>query len=235
MPPPGWAEHDAEAIWWARVRRVARRAAGGGARRSRRGRGVSGIGPCVVPCDADDVPLRPAILYGVDTRAEPRDRRARPSGSGADAILERGGSRAVEPGARAEARVARAARARRVRARRGAGTWRARFVVARLTGEWVLDHHSASQCDPLYDLDGERLERGLGGAGRARPAAAAAAVARRGRRDGQRGGRGGDRPPGGDARRRGHDRRVGRGGQRRRPPARRPDAHVRLDDVPRRS
>jgi xylulokinase len=25
-------------------------------------------------------------------------------------------------------------------------------VVARLTGEYVLDHHSASQCDPLYDL-----------------------------------------------------------------------------------
>ena len=26
------------------------------------------------------------------------------------------------------------------------------FVVARLTGEYVLDHRSASQCDPLYDL-----------------------------------------------------------------------------------
>jgi xylulokinase len=26
------------------------------------------------------------------------------------------------------------------------------FVVSRLTGAWVLDHHSASQCDPLYDL-----------------------------------------------------------------------------------
>jgi len=26
------------------------------------------------------------------------------------------------------------------------------FAVARLTGAYVLDHHSASQCDPLYDL-----------------------------------------------------------------------------------
>jgi xylulokinase len=26
------------------------------------------------------------------------------------------------------------------------------FVAARLTGAYVLDHHSASQCDPLYDL-----------------------------------------------------------------------------------
>jgi sugar (pentulose or hexulose) kinase len=30
------------------------------------------------------------------------------------------------------------------------------FAVARLTGEYVLDHHSASQCDPLYDLADER-------------------------------------------------------------------------------
>ena len=26
------------------------------------------------------------------------------------------------------------------------------YVVARLTGAYVLDHHSASQCDPLYDI-----------------------------------------------------------------------------------
>jgi xylulokinase len=26
------------------------------------------------------------------------------------------------------------------------------YVIARLTGEYVLDHHTASQCDPLYDL-----------------------------------------------------------------------------------
>jgi xylulokinase len=28
------------------------------------------------------------------------------------------------------------------------------FVAYRLTGEYVLDHHSASQCDPLYDVHG---------------------------------------------------------------------------------
>ena len=27
------------------------------------------------------------------------------------------------------------------------------FLVARLTGEYVLDHHTASQCGPLYDID----------------------------------------------------------------------------------
>jgi len=29
------------------------------------------------------------------------------------------------------------------------------YVVARLTGEYVLDHHTASQCDPLYDMTAE--------------------------------------------------------------------------------
>ncbi|MET0235892.1 MAG: hypothetical protein ABW224_14705 [Kibdelosporangium sp.] len=31
--------------------------------------GVSGIGPCLLPADAEGSPSRPAILYGVDTRA----------------------------------------------------------------------------------------------------------------------------------------------------------------------
>ena len=31
--------------------------------------GVSGMGPCVLLTDEGDTPLRPAILYGVDTRA----------------------------------------------------------------------------------------------------------------------------------------------------------------------
>jgi xylulokinase len=30
---------------------------------------ISGVGPCLVLCDADDKPVRPAILYGIDMRA----------------------------------------------------------------------------------------------------------------------------------------------------------------------
>lgn len=33
------------------------------------GVGVSGIGPCIVPADASGQPLRPTILYGIDTRS----------------------------------------------------------------------------------------------------------------------------------------------------------------------
>src|SRR5260221_530887 len=30
------------------------------------------------------------------------------------------------------------------------------FIVERLTGQYVLDHHSASQCNPLYDIHTNR-------------------------------------------------------------------------------
>lgn len=30
---------------------------------------ISGVGPSLVLCDTDLVPLRPAILYGIETRA----------------------------------------------------------------------------------------------------------------------------------------------------------------------
>ena len=70
----------------------------------------------------------------------------------------------------------------------------------RLTGEYVLDHHSASQCDPLYDIARRGLGRRLG-------AARSSATCELPRLvwpaevvgDGHRRGRGADRPPRGHA------------------------------------
>ena len=61
-PRPGWVEHDAEAVWWADFTGIARELVDAAADRPLAGLGVSGIGPCVLPADADGVPLRPAIL-----------------------------------------------------------------------------------------------------------------------------------------------------------------------------
>jgi len=149
LPSPGLAEFDADAVWWRDVCAVCRELAPL-AGDSLSGVCVSGIGPCVVPCDARLAPLRPAILYGIDTRAnvEVEDLTAL---LGEEAILARGGSalssQALGPKLlwlrRHEPDVWRDTR-----------TWHmaSSFVVARLTGVYVLDHHSASQCDPFYDL-----------------------------------------------------------------------------------
>lgn len=112
--------------------------------------GVSGMGPCLLLTDADDIPLRPALLYGVDTRATAQIE-SLTAELGADEIIARGGSplttQAVGPKLRwvAENEADVAARARRL-------YMPASWLVAQLTGEYVLDHHSASQCWPLYDL-----------------------------------------------------------------------------------
>lgn len=157
MPHPGWAEVDAEQVWWGDVRALVAaltRAHGAGVMQGLAGVCVSGVGPCFLPTDADGQPLRPAILYGIDMRAtaeiEELDRRY-----GGEEILRRGAtpltSQAVGPKAlwvrRHEPEVW--ARTRRWFS---ASSW----VVHRLTGAYVLDHHTASQCAPLYDLAGER-------------------------------------------------------------------------------
>jgi xylulokinase len=70
-PFPGWAEHDADEVWWGDVARIvqalltqvsvdpANVAAVG----------VSALAPAMVPVGVHGRPLRPGILYGIDTRA----------------------------------------------------------------------------------------------------------------------------------------------------------------------
>ncbi len=71
MPHPGWVEQDAEKIWWGEFVQIIQDLLqeSGVAPHEILGVGVSGIGPCVLPVDKDFKPLRPAILYGIDTRA----------------------------------------------------------------------------------------------------------------------------------------------------------------------
>jgi xylulokinase len=146
-PRPGWAEHDAR-VWWDEFTGIVREllAAADGPVAAV---GLSGIGPCLLPTDPAGTPLRPAILYGVDTRAldEIAEQTAR---YGEAAILERCGSvlssQAVGPKL-AWLRRHEPAVWQRTERLFMAHSW----LVHELTGEYVLDHHSASQCTPLYD------------------------------------------------------------------------------------
>ncbi|WP_040777830.1 FGGY-family carbohydrate kinase [Nocardia pneumoniae] len=150
MPHPGWVEHDAETVWWADFVSLAQelvRAADGA---SLDGLAVSGIGPCLLPADAKGNPLRPAILYGVDTRAGAEIAELDQE-FGTQAVLDRAGSpltsQAVGPKARWLVR-----HEPEVAARTAMLLMASSFLVHRLTGRYVLDHQSASQCVPLYDL-----------------------------------------------------------------------------------
>ena len=149
LPRPGWAEHDGEAVWWADFVAIARELAtheGGHIAAV----GVSGIGPAVLPVDEAGRSLRPAILYGIDTRAT-REVDELTERFGPDAILARGGTLLTS-----QAAGPKLAWIRRHEPEVWAETRRFHMahslVIERLTGEYVLDHHSASQCDPLYDM-----------------------------------------------------------------------------------
>lgn len=150
-PAPGQVEMDA-ALWWEEFADIAREL-------MRvpdvtvRAVGVSGMGPCVLVTDAAGSPLRPAILYGVDTRAGEQIARLSAELGNAN-IVERCGSalstqavgpklawlREVEPEVADQARML---------------FMPSSWLAYRLTGAYVLDHHSASQCTPLYDTSAQ--------------------------------------------------------------------------------
>jgi xylulokinase len=149
LPRPGWAEVDAERVWWGEVQQICRtltaQAPGPVA-----GVCISGIGPSLVLCDSDLRPLRMAILYGIDSRATDEIALFNHRYGNA-AILANGGkllsSQALGPKMewvrRHEPDIWEAAR----------GWYSSHsFIVAKLTGENVLDHNTASQSDPLYRM-----------------------------------------------------------------------------------
>lgn len=69
IPKPGWAEHNADAIWWKDFVEISRQLTREVPRKELAAVGCSAIAPTMLPVDAKGNPLRPAILYGIDTRA----------------------------------------------------------------------------------------------------------------------------------------------------------------------
>src|ERR1700743_2790410 len=89
-PAPGQVEMDGE-TWWEEFTSIAAELTSGGDE-SVVAVGVSGMGPCVLLADERGNALRPAILYGVDTRATEQIARLAEA-LGAEEISARWGSR----------------------------------------------------------------------------------------------------------------------------------------------
>ncbi len=149
-PRPGWFEHDAEAVWWADFRALTAELLGDGGTRRPAAVCVSGIGPCLLPAAADGTPLRRAILYGIDTRAGDQIA-AQTERYGAERVLARCGSPLTSQAVGPKLAWLRE-REPDTYARTERWFMASSWLVHRLTGAYVLDHHSASQCTPLYDL-----------------------------------------------------------------------------------
>jgi xylulokinase len=148
-PRPGWYEQDADAIWWGDVVAVCQQLLPGRAE-SLRGVAVSAIGPCLLPVDVAGRPLRPGILYGIDARAS-AEIDWLDGEFGEDALFALGGmtltSQAMGPKIlwlrRNEPDVFAATET---------FLTASSYAVLRLTGERVMDAHTASYYNPLIDL-----------------------------------------------------------------------------------
>ena len=152
-PRSGWVEMDAE-VWWDEFVEIAATLVAARPDAEIVAVGVSGMGPCVLLADENDEPVRSAILYGVDTRATAQIERMTVE-LGAPEITRVGGSMLTsQAGGPKIAWVADEEPEAFARARRlfMPASWLAR----RLSGAYVLDHQSASQVSPLYDIEGER-------------------------------------------------------------------------------
>jgi xylulokinase len=152
FPRAGWAEHDAETLWWREFVAVTRELTAGKYSAADIGAvAVSAIGPCMVPLDANGDPLRPAVLYGIDTRATAEIDLLN-SLLGADAIFALGGmaltSQAIGP------KILWLRRHEPDMFERTAMIHSSSdYVVYRLTGEHVIDRHTASYFAPLFNID----------------------------------------------------------------------------------
>lgn len=71
FPRPGWAEQDADGVWWMEFCQLSKQLLNQSGLNSNDIEAVScsSMAPCLLPVDDRGRPLRSAILYGIDTRS----------------------------------------------------------------------------------------------------------------------------------------------------------------------
>lgn len=151
LPRPGWVEQDADTVWWADVVEVCQSVwAAGFDPADVKGLAVSAIGPCMLPVNESGEPLRPGVLYGIDTRAQ-QEIEWLNAEFGEDALFELGGmaltSQAVGPKIlwlkRNDPEIYH--QTHKILTASG-------YLVFKLTGEYVIDRHTGAHYNPLVDI-----------------------------------------------------------------------------------
>lgn len=152
MPQPGWAEQDADAVWWRDFCAISRSLIAKADIDPGRIAGVacSAIAPTMLPLDEHYRPLRPAILYGIDTRAGAEIAEIN-AALGGDVIFDRTGrslsAQSVGPKA-LWYRKHQPALFKRTRKIVTAAT----YLVFRLTDRFVVDNYVAPYFTPFFDV-----------------------------------------------------------------------------------
>ena len=152
VPRAGWAEHRAEEDWWGDFVFITKTLLAEAKVMPEEIAAIatSAIGPCMLPVDANGTALRNGVLYGVDTRASAQVARLNAL-IGEDRILAICGNaltsqsvgpkilwlKEEEPEVFARTEMVLSATS---------------YLTHKLTGEYVIDHYTAANFAPLYDV-----------------------------------------------------------------------------------
>ena len=152
MPQSGHFEHDADRVWWKDFTEIVRALfkTSGLNPGQIAGIGTSGIGSCVLPIDEQGRPLRPAILYGIDTRAA-EEIEWLEQNLGRDEIFRIGGAHLSSQASGPKILWIRNNEPSVYAASRWFLTSQA-YLVYRLTGIPSIDVYTAAGYSPLFDV-----------------------------------------------------------------------------------
>lgn len=152
-PKPGYAEHDAEKTWWADFVEISNHLikVSGVSPDEIKAVGCSTIGPCCLPVDKDCNPLRKAILYGVDVRASDEITFIQ-NYYGKDTIFNKCGTDVSSQSAAAKILWIKNNEPEIYNKAAKFITGQT-YLVAKLTGEYVIDRYTAAAFVPIYNIE----------------------------------------------------------------------------------
>ena len=153
VPQPGWAEHRPEEDWWGDFVYVCRALLNESkaAPEDIKAVSCSAIGPCMLPVDRDGNPLMNGVLYGVDGRAEEQVRELTQR-IGEKTIIARCGNALTSQSVGPKILWLKKERPE-IYDQTAHILTSTSFLVQRLTGEVVIDHYTAANFSPLYDVE----------------------------------------------------------------------------------
>ena len=152
VPEPGWAEHRPEEDWWNDFVKITKKIL----KASKINPGdisciaTSAIGPCMLPVSNEGYPLMNAVLYGVDTRAEKEIRELNQE-VGKEKILQNCGNALTSQSVGPKILWLKK-NCPEIYKKAGKILSSTSYLVQKLTGESVIDHYTAANFTPLYDI-----------------------------------------------------------------------------------
>lgn len=151
-PKPGYAEHDALTTWWADFCEISNQLIQKSGIESSdvNAVGCSTIAPCCLPVDKDCNPLRKAILYGVDVRAS-EEINFLENHYGKDYIFDNYGTPVTSQSVGAKILWLKNNEPDIYRSAYKFVTG-STFLVAKLTGNYVIDNYTAATWVPMYNI-----------------------------------------------------------------------------------